>query len=95
MKQVKWILYALLSFLPLGITLAILPGLPEQIPAHYGLDGTVDRWGSRYETLIFPAIILLFSALMLVLTRLAARQEDRTGMWLCSPVCWGWCCSTG
>lgn len=74
MKQIKWILYALLSFLPLGITLAILPGLPEQIPAHYGLDGTVDRWGSRYETLIFPAIILLFSALMLVLTRLAARQ---------------------
>lgn len=76
MKQAKWILYALLSLLPLGITLAVLPGLPEQIPAHYGLDGTVDRWGSRYEALIFPAIVLLFAGLMLVITRLAARQGE-------------------
>lgn len=37
-------------------TLAILPHLPEQIPAHYGFDGQVDRWGSKYEALIFPVL---------------------------------------
>ncbi len=44
-----WIWNLVLMFLPLVITLMILPHLPNQIPAHYGFDGQVDRWGSKYE----------------------------------------------
>ncbi|WP_153733129.1 DUF1648 domain-containing protein [Sporosarcina obsidiansis] len=30
--------------------------LPDRIPAHFGAAGEVDRWGSKYELLILPAI---------------------------------------
>ena len=49
MKKIKTsylILYVFLMLLPLILTLAALPHLPEEIPAHYGFSGQVDRWGS-------------------------------------------------
>lgn len=30
--------------------------LPEQIPAHFGANGEVDRFGSKFELLLLPAI---------------------------------------
>ena len=41
--------YYILMYLPLVVTLIALPYLPEKIPAHYGFDNKVDRWGSKYE----------------------------------------------
>ena len=35
----------------------------DQIPAHYGADNQVDRWGSKYESLIFPLLTILFGFL--------------------------------
>ncbi|EGQ26347.1 hypothetical protein HMPREF9372_1627 [Sporosarcina newyorkensis 2681] len=32
--------------------------LPDQIPAHFGANGEVDRWGSKFELFILPAIAL-------------------------------------
>lgn len=65
----------LLTFLPLAATLIALPMLPESIPAHYNAAGEVDRWGSKYETLIFPAINVIFALIMVPVMRIAARQE--------------------
>lgn len=67
----NWILMAL----PWVATLAILPHLPEQIPAHYGFDGQVDRWGSKYEALIFPVLALVTGLLLLGIARFAGRAE--------------------
>lgn len=45
--------------LPLSVVLVSLQFLPDQIPAHYGISGEVDRWGSKYEILIFHLTISL------------------------------------
>ncbi|MEE3333778.1 MAG: SdpI family protein [Ruminococcus sp.] len=58
----------LLSFavLPLIISLIALIFLPEEIPAHYGANFTVDRYGSKLEVLIFPIEILVLSLIFLL-----------------------------
>lgn len=50
MKKIMW----LLSLVPLIITAAALQFLPESVPMHYNMAGQIDRWGSKYENLIFP-----------------------------------------
>lgn len=74
MKTKKFVCYVLV-FLPLVITLIMLPLLPDQIPAHYGMDNQVTRWGSKYETLILPIMIILFGIFMLIIANHAAKKE--------------------
>ncbi len=50
-----------LTLIPLIITLVVLPALPEQMPMHYNMAGEIDRWGSRWEQLTFPFMILIFT----------------------------------
>lgn len=76
--KTKKILFYVLMFLPLIAVIIALPFLPEQIPAHYGFDGQVTRWGSKYETLIFPGITILFGLFMLAMAKGMAKKE-RTG----------------
>lgn len=59
----------LLTILSLIVPLAALPFLPDVIPAHYNFAGMVDRWGSRYETLIFPAFIVPLSVVWIACGR--------------------------
>ncbi|HIT66969.1 MAG TPA: DUF1648 domain-containing protein [Candidatus Merdisoma merdipullorum] len=73
--KTKKTVYLILMLLPLAFTLIALPFLPAQIPAHYGADNQVTRWGSKYEVLIFPAISLLFGLFMLAMGKYAAKQE--------------------
>ena len=76
MKIQKTIFY-ILMFLPLPVTLISLVFLPDQIPAHYGSDNQVTRWGSKYETLIFPLMIILFGLIMLALAKFSSKQEKQ------------------
>lgn len=76
--KTRKILFYLLMFLPLPVTLAALPFLPDRIPAHYGADNLVDRWGSKYESLLLPVMTVLFGLFMLGIAKYAARQE-KTG----------------
>ena len=62
----------LLGFVAAGIFLTIAP---DQIPAHYNMQGQIDRWGSKYEYLIMPFMNLLFGAFMLWM----ARHEEKKG----------------
>lgn len=57
MKKAMWII----SVIPLIITMAVLKYMPDSVPMHYNISGEIDRWGSKYENLIFPAIILFFT----------------------------------
>lgn len=70
------VIFYILMFLPLAAVLIALPFLPEQIPAHYGFDGQVTRWGSKYETLIFPAMTVLLGLIMLALAKFSSKQEE-------------------
>ena len=56
-NRILWII----SFIPLFVTVIALQFIPENIPMHYDINGNIDRWGSKYEKLIFPILILLIS----------------------------------
>ncbi len=75
MKKKKVIFYSLM-FLPLAVVLIALQFLPEQIPVHYDMNNQVTRWGSKYETLIFPVITILFGYFMLGMAKFSAKQEE-------------------
>jgi len=74
MKRNK-IIYYLLMFLPIIITLCALPFLPSEVPAHYNAKGAVTRYGSKYESIIFPMIIIPFGYFMLYMGKLASKNE--------------------
>lgn len=57
MKKVMWIV----SVIPFIITAIALQFMPDSVPMHYNISGEIDRWGSKYENLIFPVMILLFT----------------------------------
>lgn len=57
MKQLARMIAALCLF----VTLLVLRELPAEIPAHYDSAGNITRWGSKYELLILPMILLLVS----------------------------------
>ena len=57
MKQLTRMIAALCLF----VTLLVLRELPAVIPAHYDFAGNVTRYGSKYELLILPVLLLLVS----------------------------------
>lgn len=75
MKKKKTVYY-ILTYLPLVVALIAFPYLPEKIPAHYGFDNQVDRWGSRYEALMFPMMSLLMGYFLLGMAKLAAKKKE-------------------
>ena len=74
MKKIMWII----SFAALAGTAAVLGILPDSVPMHYGFAGNIDRWGSKYESLIFPVLILLFSLFWTLLAGYYERKAIRT-----------------
>lgn len=43
--------------------------IPESIPAHFNIEGDVDRWGSKYEFIILPVIGLFLNVIMSLLEK--------------------------
>lgn len=54
MKILKWIL----CILTVLSTVFMLFILPDTVPVHFDINGTADRWGSKFELLILPAILI-------------------------------------
>lgn len=64
--KIKKIFLISFAVLPLIVSLIALIFLPEEIPAHYGANFTVDRYGSKFEILIFPVSIFFLSLVFLL-----------------------------
>lgn len=62
-------------FLPLILTLLSLNFLPDLIPAHYGFNGEVTRWGSKYESLIIPISGFVFCMISLIYTKSTEKSS--------------------
>lgn len=56
-NKILWII----TFLPLLITIAVLPFMEDKIPMHYDINGNIDRWGSKSEQFIFPVMIIVMT----------------------------------
>lgn len=76
MKKTMWTI----SIFSLVLTVIALQCMPDSVPLHYDLSGTIDRWGSKYENLLFPAIILLFSLHWHLLTAHYEKKAARTSV---------------
>ncbi|WP_456414011.1 SdpI family protein [Oceanithermus profundus] len=66
-----------------GATLTALAVFPDRIPAHWNAAGEVDRWGSKFEVLILPAVQLLVVAALAVWPRF---DPSRRGPWRAWPL---------
>ena len=74
-KKIVYCMYYILMFLPLVVTVISLIFLPDRIPAHYGSENQVTRWGSKYETLIFPAETMICGAIITAVAKSAAGNK--------------------
>ena len=57
MKRLMWIF----ALVPVAVTGIVLQFMPDTIPMHYDMSGNIDRWGSKMESFILPAAILLIT----------------------------------
>ena len=74
--KTKKIIYFILMYLPLVVALIALQYLPSKIPADYGFDFQVTRWGSKYEVLLYPIATVLMGGFLLVMAKLGTKQEE-------------------
>lgn len=83
MKRFKKITIILLAILPtIYSAIAVFFILPDTVAAHFGIDGTPDRYGSKYEAFLFPAIILIIALLYFLFRKFQQKsstdENDRT-----------------
>lgn len=76
-KSTKNLSLLFFSILPLIITLIALNYLPNMIPAHYGFNGQVDRYGSKYESLIIPCISIFFFIFLFLITKYSIKKNSQ------------------
>ncbi|MEY2793438.1 MAG: hypothetical protein RJA76_1430 [Bacteroidota bacterium] len=53
----RLLLASLILLIPLGYAYYLLPGLPDQIPTHFGIDGKPDAWGGKNSIFLAPGIL--------------------------------------
>lgn len=76
MKRSKSILLIVLSLLPAVCTaVAVFFIMPDTVAAHFGSNGTPDRYGSKYEAFILPAITLVLTALYFLIRKFIYRSS--------------------
>ena len=76
--KTKWCIAAmwLLALLPLLLVAVFYARLPDQVPMHWGIDGEIDRWGSKSELWLMGALGPLFALLFQFLPRLDPRKRS-------------------
>lgn len=77
MKNKKEIIFNILMFLPMIVAIISLFYLPNSIPAHYGAGFDVDRWGSKYEILVYGIIPIVFGGLMRVIVQTDTKEPNK------------------
>ena len=68
-------IFFIFMVIPLIINSVSLLFLPDKIPAHYNFKGQVDRWGSKYESLILAFIILILGFLFLFISKKTGKNK--------------------
>ena len=74
MKQSKSSI--LLTVVSLLLSFTVFSSLPEQIPAHWNVHGTVDRFAPKLTVFIFPGIIFLITILFQFMRRTDPNSDN-------------------
>ena len=76
MKKFKSILLWITAVLPAVYTaVAVFFILPDTVAAHFGVNGMVDRYGSKYEAFLLPAIILGINLLYFFIRKIIFKSS--------------------
>ena len=59
------------------VTVVLMQFMPDQIPAHYNSAGVVDRMGSKYESLLWPATTALMGGFFLFMTKVVKTSSEK------------------
>lgn len=82
----RWVLA--LIVLSFAVTAVMLSLMPARVPMHYNAAGEVDRIGSKYENLLFPAIIALTGGAFLALAHhVGKRNASQERLFLILALC--------
>jgi len=68
---------AIVWLLPAVYLYFIYPALPQTVPVHYGINGTVDRYGTKSEFLAGPLILMGVSVLVYLLLRFLSAIDPK------------------
>lgn len=49
---------------------------PSSVPMHYNIAGQIDRYGSKFEMLMFPILVLISGFLSIIFARRYKNRED-------------------
>lgn len=72
----RW-LAPLIILVTLAFTLAVYSRLPERMPMHWGLNGEVNRYGSRVEAaFLLPGVMVVVWLLLRFLPRIDPRRAN-------------------
>lgn len=77
-KEGKEYLLWIMTMVSFIITAFALLFMPDSVPMHYGMDGQIDRYGSKYENFVFPGLILAFNVFWVFFIRYYRKKMGRT-----------------
>ena len=66
MKAWEWAVWLALCIAPLAVAAASLGSLPDTVAMHVGPDGTIGRYGSKYELLRIACLLALPNLLLML-----------------------------
>ena len=66
MKAWEWAVWLALCIIPLAVAAASLGSLPDTVAMLVGPDGTIDRYGSKYELLRIACLLALPNLLLML-----------------------------
>ena len=76
MKKFKQVLILIAAVLPAVYTaIAVFFFLPDTVAAHFGVNGTPDRYGSKWEAFLLPGILLLLYIIYFLIRKFALRSS--------------------
>lgn len=80
MKKYAYPALAVLIALLLAAMGLALAFLPDTVPVHYNFAGEVDRMGSRFEFLLFPAIMAVVGGIFALAARRCGRKDTKENL---------------
>lgn len=75
MRKTKLIFYWILAIAPILLIAVLYRHLPEQVPIHWNLDGSVE-YGHREQLWLFAGLSLFFGVLMRVVPKIDPRKSS-------------------
>ncbi len=75
MKKLYAVNYLVIALCIIG-TAILLIFMPDTAPAHYNFAGGVDRFGSKYENLLFPLLTIAMGACFLLLAKRQGKKGE-------------------